>query len=692
MNSFVKKNSVFLAIILTYFFSVICRYYWIYWAQGNEDFIFNAQLMINTNDGYAFAEGAKERILGLFPHPLSYYHSALSFLTYVIYKITPFSLETIMLYMSTFFSSLVVIPAILIGNEFKNLKAGSAAALLCCIANSYYNRTLSGYYRTDMFAIFAFGFILWIMIRIIRSDKSSNLILLTFFMLASIWLYPSSFSLNFATTVFFIIYTLVFQAKRVLNYQAIILMLICLNRSSFIVLALAILFLILFLRFSLSKKVNVLVGLFAFTLFIFIYNGGIDPVIYQIKAYVLKDTSSVTQFHFYEVNNTIQEAAKIPLSLVMTRISSSIVVFIISIFGFGLLLYKQKEMILALPAVILGVLAYKSGLRFTIYAILPLALGFGFLLTFILDRLEAKSIYRNILFALAVILALIPSLKHIYEYKTQTVLLRSEAEILDDLSKIADKDDYVVAWWDYGYPIRYYANTMTLIDGGKHIGRDNFAVSFALSNDQTQSANISRLEVEYTKKLYGKPNNTFEAMLEDYNENNIDVFLSSLGLSDFELPQKTSEIYYYLPYRMLDIFPVITRFSNLDLKSGESYKAPVFISAQYYGESQDEIILNNGIKLSKDFSYFTYDDSKVPVNRFIISDYDGKINSNQVFNLDKNSNIYIIFMRAYGRFLILDEKSFNSTYVQLFVLGQNDESLFELVQSNVLAKIYRLKK
>lgn len=692
MNKIAKRD-ILLAIIFTYLFSLLCRYYWIHWASANENFLFNNELMINTNDGYAFGEGAKERILGLLPHPLSYYHSALSFITYFIYKITPFSLETIMLYMSAFFSSLVVVPIILIGNEFKNLKAGSIAALLACIANSYYNRTLSGYYRTDMFALFSLAFIFWIMIKIIKKDDKYNFILLAFFMLLSLWLYPSSFSLNFATVAFFALYTLAFQRKRLINYQALILMLFCLNKPDFFLLALVILYLAFLFKTSFSNNLKFLISFFILASLVFIYNGGIDPVIYQIKAYIFKNTSSLSQFYFYEVNNTIQEAAKIPLSVVMIRISSSITVFILSFLALPYLFYKHKESLLMLPAIILGIMAYKSGLRFTIYAIVPLALSFAFLLTFLINYLKIKNLYKNLLLALLTILALFPSLKHIYEYKTSTVLFKQEAQILDDLSKISNKDDYVIAWWDYGYPIRYYANTMTLIDGGKHIGRDNFAVSYALSKEQNESANISRLEVEYTKKLYGeKQNNTYEAMLKDYNEKDIDVFLSSLALKDFKLPQKTSDIYYYLPYRMLDIYPVITLFSNLDIKNGKQKQAPLFINARYLGQDENRVFLSNNISINSDFKEIDFAGHKEKINTFIISQFDGKRNYNQNYNFDKDAKIYVIFMQSYGKFLILDKDNFSSTFVQLFVLGQYDEDLFELVLSNELAKIYKLKK
>lgn len=124
--------------------------------------------MIISNDGYAFAEGARDMIAGFHqPNDLSYYGSSLSTLTYWLYKITPFSFESIVLYMSTFLSSLVVIPIILLANEYKRPLMGFVAALLASIANSYYNRTMSGYYDTDMLVIVLPMFILFFMVRMI---------------------------------------------------------------------------------------------------------------------------------------------------------------------------------------------------------------------------------------------------------------------------------------------------------------------------------------------------------------------------------------------------------------------------------------------------------------------------------------------------------------------------------------------
>ncbi len=64
---------------------------------------------------------------------------------------------------------------------------------------------------------------------------------------------------------------------------------------------------------------------------------------------------------------------------------------------------------------------------------------------------------------------------------------------MDRLKNIASREDYVVAWWDYGYPIRYYSDVKTLVDGARHSGNINFPVSFALLKISASFGNMARL-------------------------------------------------------------------------------------------------------------------------------------------------------------------------------------------------------
>ena len=55
--------------------------------------------------------------------------------------------------MPAFFGSLIVIPIVLIGKSIGQIEVGFIAALIASIAWSYYNRTMVGYYDTDLLNI-----------------------------------------------------------------------------------------------------------------------------------------------------------------------------------------------------------------------------------------------------------------------------------------------------------------------------------------------------------------------------------------------------------------------------------------------------------------------------------------------------------------------------------------------------------
>ncbi|ELD0642103.1 peptide-binding protein [Campylobacter coli] len=706
------KNPTFILlafIILAYVFSVLCRFYWIFWASEFNEYFFNNELMIISNDGYAFAEGARDMIAGFHqPNDLSYYGSSLSTLTYWFYKITPFSLESIFIYISTFLSSLVVIPLILIANEYKRPLMGFVAALLASIANSYYNRTMSGYYDTDMLVIVLAMMIVFFMIRLILKKDLLSLITLPLFVGIYLWWYPSSYTLNVALLGLFFIYTLVFHIKEKTLYMAIILASITLSNiawfyQSAIIVILFSLFVLQNKRFSFA-----LLGILGLATLVFlILSGGIDPILYQLKFYIFRSDESANLaqgFMYFNVNQTIQEVESIDLSIFMQRISGSELVFFVSLIGFIFLVRKHKSMILALPMLALGFLALKSGLRFTIYAVPVLALGFGFLMSLLQERKQKNNNtywWANIGVFIFTFLSLIPMFYHINNYKAPTVFSQNEATKLDELKKIAQREDYVVTWWDYGYPIRYYSDVKTLADGGKHLGKDNFFPSFVLSKDQVAAANMARLSVEYTEKSFYAPlndilkNDLLQAMMKDYNQNNVDLFLASLSKPDFKINMpKTRDVYIYMPARMSLIFSTVASFSFVDLETGEINKPFTFSVAYPLDVKNGEIYLSNGIALSDDFRSFKINNSTISVNS-IIEINSIKQGEYKITPIDDMAQFYIFYLKdstiPYAQFILMDKTMFNSAYVQMFFLGNYDKNLYDLVINARDAKVFKLK-
>lgn len=692
-----NKYQIPIFIIIAYLFAILCRMEWVIWASGYSDFIWNNQLMISTNDGYAYAEGARDMIAGFHqPNDLSYYGTPLSTITFLLAEILPFSLETIILYLSIFLASLIVIPIILIGKEFNQTKAFFIASLLASIANSYYNRTMAGYYDTDMLVIVLPLFTLWGLVRLhFRGDLISFLII-ALSMLAYNWWYPSSYTLCVGIAIFYAIYTFVFERKNIANYQAILFMILAIT-SAWYSLRIALIFSLFGLIYFRSSLFNfkVMSLIFVAVLSLFAIFGGLNPIWFQAKFYLFRDLDdSISQsFRFYNVNQTIMESGRIDLELFTQRISGHWIVFIFGFIGYILLCKKFRIFLIAIPMLGLGFLALKGGLRFTIYAVPIITMGFGFLLFYLLDKLRVKRL--NSIAALITILALIPSLIHIYYYKPSSVLFKNEVSVLDRLGKVADREDYTLAWWDYGYAIRYYSDTKTLIDGGKHLGRENYAVSYALTMPPNSSANMARLEVEYTEKGY-KQNyggKNLEQILKDYNYNELDKFLSDIKSDKFNLPSKSRDIYYFLPDRMLSIFPIVSKFSRLDILNGKEWGDPFFVIATNFTQVENGIVLNNGVIISNDATYIELNGQKFRVNSYIETKYDENMKLKKtIHNIDNLADIYLIYMVDYGRFILLDKEMFNSTFIQLYVLENYDKTPFEPVILDPTAKVYKLKR
>jgi len=660
MNSLTKETKITLLYILVAFsFSVAMRLIWAYQFADFEAFKFNGQFMINTNDGYAWAEGARDILSGVSQNnDLSKTTSAASQLTAFFATILPFSFESVILYLPVFLSSLVVVPIILIAKDLKNLEMGLIAALLASVTWSYYNRTMIGYFDTDMLNIVLPMFLLWSIIWAIDTKRDIFLLITAVDILIYRWWYPQSYALEFSFFGLILVYTLIWDRKNSYNYKLLaIMMFAMINVEGFIRLPLVLGVYFIFKQEKFDKYIYYILGA---SIIAFLMTGGLNPIISKLKAYVFKDAILVGKqglnLHFFSVMQTVREAGQIPFETFANRISGHSITFIISIIGYLYLVYRYKIMLFALPMIGLGFLASVGGLRFTIYAVPILAFGIAFLITELSSKMPTtKMKYLSIImFTLAI---LYPNYKHIDDYKVPTVFNADEVKVLDILKTKADREDYVISWWDYGYPIRYYSDVKTLVDGGKHSGMVNFPVSFMLTAPQEIAAKMARLDVEYTEKNFKarKHFSNIEQMIKDYQLNDSNDFLLSLQ-TDLKLPGKTRDIYFYLPYRMLNIYPTVSMFSNLNLMNGVKNKAPFFFVSRNFKDVGESIQLGNNISLNKKDLSLNIGKNRVAVRRFVKTAFNNSMELQKSIQLvDFSSNLSLIFMSSYNTFLIVDE-------------------------------------
>ena len=397
---------------------------------------------------------------------------------------------------------------------------------------------------------------------------------------------------------------------------------------------------------------------------------------------------------------------------------------IMAVVGYILLVIRHRVFLLALPLIGIGIFAHWGGLRFTVYAVPIAAMSALYLVHEIIRKISGDRTIYLLGMTVATALLLYPNIAHIIGYKVPTVLNASEVADLDKLNKHSEGKDYTLAWWDYGYPIWYYADTSTLIDGGKH-NNDNFIISKIMQTSSPRlAASLGHLAVEtYAQgvdsvrhyRQQKDPGNIPEKFKMTNAKGEIyhagggaasdvifrngqkdqvdpDALLAQLEEDTIKLPPKTRDIYLYLPYRMLNIFPTVMQFGNLDLSTGQKERKIVFYPTQAVSSDKGVLTFANGIIFDATRGTLKIGDATKPVKYLVTTTNtkEGNITvAKQPYRAE--GEYVVVYMKSYGQFVVMDEETFHSMYVQMFIMGRYDKSLFEPVVTSPYSRIYRLK-
>ncbi|MDD4854700.1 MAG: STT3 domain-containing protein, partial [Sulfuricurvum sp.] len=216
----ISRTTLLILMVIAYLFSVSMRFIWVNEFNPLEQFHWNNELMINTNDGYGFAEGARDILQGHHEaNDLSWADSSISKLTAFLATILPISFETLILYMPSFIGSLIVIPLILIGRALNQTTMGFIAALIGSVAHSYYNRTMTGYYDNDMLNIVFPTLEMYSLILALTHQRNRYLIPITVSIALYQWWYTQAYAFDTALFATIFIYAFAFNRKNIYFYK-----------------------------------------------------------------------------------------------------------------------------------------------------------------------------------------------------------------------------------------------------------------------------------------------------------------------------------------------------------------------------------------------------------------------------------------------------------------------------------------
>ena len=329
---------------------------------------------------------------------------------------------------------------------------------------------------------------------------------------------------------------------------------------------------------------------------------------------------------YLDVFSTVREASKVPHEVVRNRIlsdlptcscprclpstkSQSILLIptaLIGFLGLGLLVLRYWEFSLCLPFVAIAYLCFKGvvGLRFTVHVGNVASLGVCFLLLFVLWLLVRKIIKsfpkrkisyeygQFITYALAVLLVAFitwPNVQHAKNYNSHVVYPAKTIEVLEALNEASDPEDFVVTWWDYGSGCWFYGETRTFTSPA-HQTFDNYLTSEILRSKSPQRAkNLARLKTETYVNLQKKrqsgartPSTAVQAIFKDGTPDLIlyQGLLDDLSEASYKTPTKTREVFLFMPYEIMRIFPTILSFSSRNLYFDEKFYEKSFASGE----------------------------------------------------------------------------------------------------------------
>lgn len=654
--------------VLAYIVSLLLRFYYPFLLG---DLYYYKGWLLNTNDGYFYAQGARDLLLGVKSTLHSPINEMLSQITAFLAWILPLSLEQIIFYMSGFFGCVIVFLIVYLARHF-----GGIISFLCGVLSgigvSYYNRTMFGYYDTDMLVV-VFGLLVGVVIfdMLEKTSKIQGICLLVCSGVALVY-YPSLRYVLIGYSGVLVLFGFFGSRARVVNGILLCVLLgVSLFPQSLILWIIVCVALVLLFNDSLFKFFGriyyALLVAFGVVLAIKIL-----PEIFG-SVYVVGNVSNV-DFHYLDVMKSIAEVSSLGFLEFVYRISGNLAWFILGSFGILLLFIKDKRFLIFLPFLVIGFFGYFKGLRFTFYAVPIYALGVGYLLFVILEIFKPKKALAYGLIGVYCVASLFPHLVHIKSYLPLPILEKQEVESLSEIP--AKSGDYALAWWDYGYWIGYFAKLNVFIDGGKHSGRDNFPISFILSStNQKQSYNIAKLLLN---------NLSFEEFAKARNLSFQEALEALKG--DLDLEPKNQDLYFILPYRMLSIFSAIVRFSNRDLESGEAFLDKVLMLSQkkignrIFFDSRVYVDKNKG-KIGILGEEFAMDIAEI----LVLKDSARGVTFNSqspVVLLDLGNEAYVLCDRAY----------LDSFYFRGMFFDNLDENLFQKVAKNEKIAIYKLKQ
>jgi hypothetical protein len=652
------KINILYYIIISYIFNILLRYILYLQIYNDSSIFYNGEIIpIWTPDASLYGFYAKQLLSGVIYPFTSEYIPA--YLIYYLVKITGFSLENVLFFAPAFLSSLIVIPIILIAKIYNLENIGFLSTLFGASFVSYYYRTHLGYFDTDLLNLFFPMFSIYFLIKYTHTKYIKYILYALIWLLLFYFWYHSSLMIIISIVFTFLVYLYLFDDEIDRKYI-------------FLGTILSIIFLYIFGFLSIDRVLDYL-------------SKNNDILIQGLDGNRLVFNSALKY---------VAEAQSIGFDMFVKRVSGNFIYFIISIFGYVYLVLKYRSFLLTFPLIFISFLSIQAGLRFTIYAVPILAFslvyGINLIFNFILVKWgEFNKKISNLAVYIFTMFIVLNSTSNLVRYNLRLEPFyfsnSSDINALKKLDRVSSQKDFIVAPWDYGWPLWYYADISTIVDNGNGYAEDKYITSkILLSDSNTFVRNSTLFFINRYKRDSNSP--ILQSFLKEYpisyfdKFNNIDFNISSIDRDSFILLHKDM---------LTQTYRAIENSSNFNLSSGERHKSNLynifFLKEIFSGnmllrtDTRFKIDLEKGMIISSNFR------ENARAKEIVILNGD-KIEFRKKYNT--KNDIYILIQDRVV--LVMNRKLFNSFLVQALFLNNYDRKMFREVSKSENLKILKV--
>ena len=381
-----------------------------------------------------------------------------------------------------------------------------------------------------------------------------------------------------------------------------------------------------------------------------------------------------------EMSQTIEEAQRAGLEELLTSLHPWVGVVLTGLAGFFLVVWLRPEALLLAPLLLLGLAAFRLGVRTVMFASPAMALGFALPFAWYLSGVWREAPWRRwaiTLLSLAAGAILAAPLASRYSGLALTpVLHAAHGQALVALGRITPASSRVWTWWDFGYAVQYYADRTPFADGGNQGAEYVYSVGMVLATNDPAVANQL---IHFTGLHHYSPWNHWN----QFSASEHEAYLADLKHAGHRYSAPHPQ-YLVLSSDALQLAPRILEFgawNTLTRTSTPPYSATLREDPEIDYDS-GRLIMDNVAQADK------------PVSIDLDGVYKAAGGVVETYAYNQRSGLRLLFVPDAEVRLVLDARAYDSLLVQLLICPPHDPryaAWFRLVYDNApYVRIYEV--